>query len=391
MSNETESLSRRRLLAQGGATLAVLHLFDSGLLAQVWSESAGEDLVPFLDQPPPPPQPALQEINKLNWQELSSWITANDGFFKVAHYDQPEIDADSYRLEITGLVRRRSSFSLSEIRSMPKREIVYTLECAGNNGFDWFTGGIGNARWAGTPLAPLLARAGVLDEAIEVVFYGADSGEEEFGRQKVPQSFARSMSIEDASDPELLLCYEMNGEPLPRGNGYPVRLIAPGWFGVANVKWLSRIELWSTRYAGRFMARDYVTVREEPRPGAQPVFTQKVVGRSLIKSVPAKVTRKDGRYRIYGAAWGAPIERVEVQIDGGAWQAATIDQGQGERYAWKFWHLDWHQPPAGEHTITCRAIDDKGLVQPTADDPVVAKRLTYWENNGQVTRRLSVS
>jgi hypothetical protein len=118
------------------------------------------------------------------------------------------------------------------------------------------------------------------------------------------------------------------------------------------------------------------------------VWLQTSVGRALLKSVPAKVTRSDGQHRIIGAAWGAPIERVEVRIDDGPWQTATIDQSEQAAFAWKMWSLDWPDAAPGEHSITSRAIDAAGNVQPAPDDPVIAGKHTYWESNGQVTRRV---
>jgi hypothetical protein len=138
------------------------------------------------------------------------------------------------------------------------------------------------------------------------------------------------------------------------------------------------------------MARDYVTIREEQRDG-ETVWMETSVGRALLKSVPAKVTRKDGQYRIVGAAWGAPIQRVEVQIDGGPWMPATIDRREEAEFAWKIWSLDWQNPPTGEHSITSRAIDTAGNIQPAMDDPRIAMKRTYWESNGQVTRRVRLS
>ena len=132
---------------------------------------------------------------------------------------------------------------------------------------------------------------------------------------------------------------------------------------------------------GRFMARDYVTIREEPRDG-ETVWMETSVGRALLKSVPAKVTRKTGQYRIVGAAWGAPIQRVEVQIDAGAWVPATIDRSQDDEFAWKIWFLDWERPTPGEHTITSRTADTAGNIQPAMDDPRIAKKHIYWESNG---------
>jgi DMSO/TMAO reductase YedYZ molybdopterin-dependent catalytic subunit len=299
------------------------------------------------------------------------------------------IDAQAWTLEIGGEVAQPLSFTLEQLRARPRREVVFTLECSGNHGFPWFIGGIGTAEWAGTPLAPVLEEAGVLDDGREVVFFGADEGEEEVREIKTVQNFGRSMSLADAMNPENILCYEMNGAPLPEANGFPLRLIAPGWFGIANVKWLQRIDVRSSRYMGRFMAQDYVTLREEQRDG-ETLWLQTSVGRALLKSVPAKVTRTDGRYQIVGAAWGAPVERVEVRIDDGPWRTATIDRSEEAAFAWKPWSLDWPDPTPGEHSITSRAIDSDGNVQPAPDDPVIAGKHTYWESNGQVTRRVRI-
>src|SRR5919109_413151 len=244
---------------------------------------------------------------------------------------------------------------LRDLKARVRQEVIFTLECSGNRP-QLSHGAVGTAKWAGTPLAPILQEAGVTDKGIEVVFVGSDMGEEEIRGIKMPQHFARSMSLADAMSPNNLLCYEMNGEPLPQPNGFPLRLIAPGWYGIANVKWLKRIEVRDTRYMGRFMARDYVTIREEPRDG-ETVWVETSVGRTLLKSVPAKVTRKDGQYQIVGAAWGAPIQRVEVQIDSGPWLPATIDRREEAEFAWKIWSLEWQNPSPGAHTIVSRAID----------------------------------
>ena len=229
----------------------------------------------------------------------------------------------------------------------------------------------------------------MLPEGREVVFWGADAGEETVREIKMPQHFARSMSLADAMSSDNLLCHAMNGAPLPPTNGFPLRLIAPGWFGIANVKWLTRIEVRNARLMNRFMARDYVTIREARHDG-EPVWSETSVGRALLKSVPAKVVRADGRYRIVGAAWGAPIDRVEVRIDDGPWVAANIDRSEDSPFAWKIWSLDWDGPAQGEHTVTSRAVDTAGRVQPAPDDPVIANKHTYWESNGQVTRHVRI-
>jgi DMSO/TMAO reductase YedYZ molybdopterin-dependent catalytic subunit len=378
--------SRREFIVTSSAAIAVLT--QSGILAHAFPSLAGEEVIPWLDQPPENPVPEVV-ANQLQWEKLNSWLTPNEEFFSIAHYDRPVIEAAGWKLEIGGLVERPLSLTLDELKARPRQEVVFTVECSGNHGFPWFQGGIGNARWAGTPLAAVLSDAGVLQNGIEVVFYGADTGEEIVREVKLKQNFARAMSLSDAMNPNNLLCYEMNGAPLPAANGFPLRVIAPGWYGIANVKWLTRIEVRPTRLMNRFMARDYVTIREETRDG-DTVWVENSVGRALLKSVPAKVTRKDGQYRIIGAAWGAPIDRVEVQIDQGPWQPATLDRSKQAEYAWTIWSLDWTDPAPGEHAITARAVDTTGNVQPSMDDPIIAKKHTYWESNGQVTRRVRI-
>jgi DMSO/TMAO reductase YedYZ molybdopterin-dependent catalytic subunit len=387
-------VSRRTFLTRGSALLAALALLDSPLFAEIWRVSEGENVIPFLDQAPAPPDAAVRQYGDLNtrhWEQLSSWITPNEDFFTVSHYNRPILKAEEWRLHIGGLVERPISLTLDQIQARPRQEVVFTLECGGNHGFEWFTGGIGNAKWAGTPLAPILQAAGIKKNGIEVVFFGCDEGEEEVREIKMKQNFSRSMSVEEALAPANLLCYEMNGQPLSSLHGFPLRLIAPGWYGVANVKWLKRIEIVDKRWAGRFMAKDYVTIRREPRENGEIVWTQKSVGPALLKSVTAKVTMKNGKHRIYGAAWGRPIQRVEVRIDEGAWRMATIDRGHEHEFAWKFWHMDWEDAAAGEHTITSRAIDRTGEVQPAMSDPIIANKHTYWESNGQLTRRIRIA
>jgi DMSO/TMAO reductase YedYZ molybdopterin-dependent catalytic subunit len=386
---DTGDISRRKLLRQGGAALAGLALVQSPWLADAFPQRPDEEVVPWLDQPPANPSGGVVE-NLPRWEDLASWLTPTDKFFSVGHYNKPVINEKDWTLEITGLVERPRTYTLSQLRARPRQEVIFTLECSGNHGFPWFTTGIGTATWAGTSLASILQDAGVGQKGIEVVFWGSDAGEEEVRKIKMTEHFARSMSLADAKNPNNLLCYEMNGAQLPQPHGFPLRLIAPGWYGIANVKWLKRIEVRDTRYMGRFMARDYVTLREEQR-GGETVWAQTSVGRALLKSVPAKVTRKTGQYRIVGAAWGAPIARVEVQIDGGTWVLATIDRSQAAEFAWVIWYLDWKSASPGEHAIASRAIDTQGNIQPAPGDPRIAKKHTYWESNGQVTRQIRIT
>jgi DMSO/TMAO reductase YedYZ molybdopterin-dependent catalytic subunit len=359
---QSSTLSRRELLAAGGATLAGLALLNTRFAAAAPALQADAEVIPWLDQMAENPVPQVI-ANQLVWEEVDSWITPNDKFFSIAHYNRPEIDAETWQLEVTGLVKKPLTLTLDQLKARKKQEVTYTLECSGNHGLPFFWGGIGNARWAGASLADLLKEAGVQESGSEVVFYGADEGEQTVREITMTQSFARSLSIQDAMNPNNLLCYEMNGKPLPQPNGFPLRLIAPGWYGIANVKWLKRIELRDTRFMGHFMARDYVTIRKEEH-NAEEVWTESSVGRALLKSAPVRVVRQNGKLTIQGAAWGAPIRQVEVKSDNGNWQRAKLDLSQRGDFAWKFWTLDWPNPSPGEHTITSRATDRAGNVQP---------------------------
>ncbi len=385
-------LPRREFILQGSAALGALAFFHSRF-AHAFPSRAGETVIPWLDQPSPNPVPAVIQ-SQLVWEDLDSWVTPNDKFFSIAHFDRPTIDANAWKLEIDGLVKKPLSLSLADLKARPRQEVIFTLECSGNHGFPFFTGGIGNARWAGTPLAAILEEAGVKENGIEVVFWGTDVGDialkDDVRDVKMHQNFARSMSLTDAMSPNNILCYEMNGAALPEPNGFPVRLIAPGWYGIANVKWLKRIEIRNTRFMSLLMGRDYVTIREEEHDG-ETVWAETSVGRALLKSAPARVTRSDAGYRISGAAWGAPIAKVEAKIDDGPWLEATIDHGEEAEFAWIIWYLDWQNPAPGEHSVTSRAITASGQVQPAMDDPLIAKKHTYWESNGQVTRRIRIA
>ena len=344
--------------------------------------ASGETLIPFLDV-----QPAG---NMLRWEQLTSWITPNDQLFSVSHYGTPEIDASKWRLEVSGLVKNAKTFSLAEIKSRRRKTVTATLECSGNSSSPGFMGAIGNVKWMGTPLAPLLRECDPLQRVIEVVFFGADEKVEKIRDKEYSQNFARSLSIGDAMRDDIILAYEMNGEPLNRAHGAPVRLVVPGWFGIAWIKWLTRIEVLDRRYMSKYMAREYVTIRGEERDG-KTIWRETSVGPMDVKSIIARaVRRKDDSIRFSGAAWtdGTPLKGVEVKIDDNAWTPARLDSKQRSKYSWTFFHYDWVQPSFGEHRVVSRAIDFHGRVQPSADDPEIALKRTYWEANQQWPRRI---
>ena len=385
-----KEMPRREFITTSAAALAGLAAVLASRHADAFPSRSGEEVLKWVDQLPPNPVPEVIK-NQLVWEDLDSWITPNDKFFSIAHFNRPVIDEKSWKLELDGLVKTPMALSLADLKARPRQEVTFTIECSGNTGLPFFNGGIGNARWAGTPLAPILKEAGVLENGIEVVFWCADEGEiKKADDVKFEQHFARSMSLADAMDPKNILCYEMNGAALPADHGFPLRLIAPGWYGIANAKWLNRIDIRDQRFENRFMGRDYVTLREEEHDG-EIVWVETSVGRARLKSAPARVTHIGDDYQIVGAAWGAPIERVEVKIDDGPWAPATIDRSDEAEFAWTMWSLDWPKPSSGEHTITSRAIGTDGDIQPAMSDPSIAKKHTYWESNGQITRRVKVT
>lgn len=377
------NFSRRELL-KGSVAFAAVAFTNYPLSLFGFSDEEGE-LIPFLDV-----QPAGRPM--LRWQELDSWITPNEKVFAVSHYGQPEVDPEAWRLNIGGLVKKPISLTFDDIKSRPRKDVIATLECSGNSSNPGFMGAIGNVKWTGTPLAPLLRECRLLDRAIEIVFYGADEKMETIRGGEYLQNFARSLARQDALSEEVLLAYEMNGEPLTKEHGAPVRLVVPGWFGIAWIKWLTRIEALDRRFMGKYMAREYVTLRGEEIDG-RTVWRETSVGPIDVKSIIARAIRRDGgAVRFQGAAWtdGTPLKSVEVKIDEGPWKAARIQNERNAKYAWRFFTFDWKQPTPGEHKVVSRAIDAAGRIQPSAEDPEIKLKRTYWEASQQYPRTIRI-
>ncbi|MBI2946088.1 MAG: sulfite oxidase [Verrucomicrobia bacterium] len=380
------SLSRRELIKGSSLAFAAMALGRFPLLALGDGSEEGE-VIPFLDiQPVNPARPMLK------WQDLTDWVTPTDRVFAVSHYGEGKVDLSAYRLEISGLVKHAKALTLDDIKARKRKTVTATLECSGNSSNPGFMGAIGNVRWTGTPLAPLLKDCAPLSRAIEVVFFGADEKVEKIRDKDYSQNFARSLSLTEARREDILLAYEMNGEPLPKNHGAPLRLVVPGWFGIAWVKWLTRIELLDRRYMSKYMAREYVTIRGEEK-GGKTIWRETSVGPMDVKSVIARAVRlKDGTVRLAGAAWtdGTPLQRVDVKIDDGAWRPAKIGRAPESKYAWKFFGFDWPRPAPGEHRVVSRAIDAEGRAQPGPDDPEIKLKRTYWEANQQWPRKLRI-
>lgn len=384
----TNSIDRRDLLR---SALALGGIASLGTLLQpaLPALAQGETVVPFTDVPDSfQPGPMGRDMLSLDTREIRSFLTANEEFFVVQHYGQPEgIDRDRHRLEIRGLVDEPTDYRLADLRSRHRFEQVVAFECGGNSP-RLFYGLVGNARWGGVRLRDLLEASRPKSSATEVVFFGADRGQEEIRRTEVEQSFARSLALGDALRSEVMIADTMNGEPLPHAHGAPFRLIVPGHYGVAQVKWLSRIELWDRRFMGRFMARDYVTLRPH-RSDNESRWLESSVSRIRLTSVIVRVSEQAGMHQVFGLALtdGTALEAIEIQVDGGSWQRATLDE-QATQYSWKLFTWSWPTPSPGEHTLVSRAIDANGSVQPVAAD--LEGKVTRWENNAQFARTVRV-
>lgn len=388
MSDERK-IDRREVLKKGLALGGIA--VTAGM--PFWSKLAlaqGEELVPFTDMPEnfsaPPVTPG--GIHFLDTRHIDSFYTSNDDFYIIQHYNQPAIANDDYRLRITGLVNQPLEFTLAELKRMEKFEIVAGFECGGNRR-EMFHGLVGNAKWGGVRLRDLLGEAGVQDAGIEVVFYGSDKGTEKIRNVDVEQAFGRSMHIDDALRADVMVAYEMNGVPLPLYHGAPVRLIVPGWYGIANVKWLEHIHVQNTRYMGRFMARDYVTLSKVDVGGVER-WDESSVTRIQLKSIVTRVTRSNGSHQVSGFVLndGTPLKSIEVKIDDGPWQSAQVDQ-ESSKYSWKRFTFTWHGATPGEHSLVSRVTDRNGQVQPTVDE--MPEKRTRWENNAQYVRTVMIS
>jgi DMSO/TMAO reductase YedYZ molybdopterin-dependent catalytic subunit len=298
-------------------------------------------------------------------------VTPTGLHYQVLHFDIPEVDPGTWRLAITGHVARSLELTLDDIRRRPSVTLPVTMECAGNGrglyeprpmSLPWLHEAIGTAEWTGTPLWPLIEEAGPTAEALELAFRGADRG---FQNQD-EHDYGRSLSLADARRPELMLVYAMNGEPLQPQHGFPLRLLVPGWYGMTSVKWLRSIEAISEPFDGYQQATAYHYKRDADDPG-EPVTRLRVRALMIPPGIPDFFTRQRvadaGRIGLAGRAWsgGAPIERVEVGIDG-EWHEAWIGRAAGE-FAWRPWSFEW-DATVGEHELSCRATDAAGNTQP---------------------------
>jgi DMSO/TMAO reductase YedYZ molybdopterin-dependent catalytic subunit len=304
-------------------------------------------------------------------------------FFKRNHFPIPSV-GPGWRLHVGGLVERPLQLALDELRALPATSLKATLECAGNGrtslmppteGEPWGLGAVSTADWTGVPLADVLDRAQPLAEASHVVMRGADAGPVR-GRDDVIR-FERSLSLDEARDTGAILAYEMNGEPLPVDHGFPLRVIVPGWYGVASVKWLTEIEVTCDVFDGYFQSDRYVYEwTRERRTVREPVTRQRV--RSVIVSPVDGARIAGAELVVRGLAWSghAPVVRVEVAVGDREWEDAKLGDGS-EHLAWRWWELRTRPPGRGSVAIRARATDAAGFVQPERPE---WNRLGYGAN-----------
>lgn len=300
-------------------------------------------------------------------------VTPTGMHYLLIHYDIPEGNLSEWRLKVGGLVGRPLNLTLEEVKKRPAKTIAVTMECAGNGralyaprriSQPWFFEAIGTAEWTGTPLRGILEEAGVRHDAAEIVFAGLDRGVE--GSEV--QYYQRSLTVSEAVREDVLLAYEMNGEPLQPQHGHPLRLLVPGWYGMTSVKWLERIEAVAEPFQGYQMLRVYRYSQAADEPG-EAVTLIRVRALMIPPGIPDFLTRtrlvQAGPVTLTGKAWAGrlSVSRVEVSSNGGStWSEAKLEEPLSP-YAWRTWTFRWNATP-GMHTLCVRATDSEGNVQP---------------------------
>jgi DMSO/TMAO reductase YedYZ molybdopterin-dependent catalytic subunit len=314
--------------------------------------------------------------------QVDSYLTPTELFYVRSHFPAPRLDLASYRLRIDGAVRNPLSLSYQQLRDMPSETRVAILECAGNSrvflvpqvaGAQWELGAVGNAEWTGVPLRALLERAGLEEDACEIVLEGADRGTPaEPPTPPGPISYARSVPRDKALQPEVLIAYRMNGRDLPLDHGYPVRAVVPGHYGMASVKWLTHVHAVREPFQGYWQTSDYGYW--DYRDG-MPV--RRALGEIRLKSQIARprvyeTLAPNQAYVVFGAAWAGEtgVTGVAVSTDGGRTWAEAEFLDPAQRHAWRRWKFDWRTPTKpGRYTLLARARDADGGVQPDEHDP----------------------
>ena len=381
----------RRSVITGGlaiAGLGVLNLPEWVLPAL----AQGETVVPFTDIPDNVRWETPPDRRLLDVRTIDGPVTPKDKFATTQHYGHPVVDPATFKLKVSGLVDKPKALSLDDLKKLGSIDLVAGFECSGNRGP--LQGLCGNGRWTGVPLKTVLDAAAVKPAAREFVFFGADKGPEEieWRTQKftLEQQYGRSLTREKALSPDPFLAWALNGEPLTRHQGSPLRLIVPGWYGMANVKWLAQVHVQEEQYLGKFQARWYRTLRGETIDGEMK-WKESAITHMNPKSFVARVTKNGSSCKVLGVILndGTPIKSIEVKVDDGPWQPAALDPSTKEKYSWKLFTYTWNGATPGEHTIVSRVTDAKGVVQPTEKD--LENKKSFLEQNSQAPRKLRIA
>jgi DMSO/TMAO reductase YedYZ molybdopterin-dependent catalytic subunit len=327
------------------------------------------------------PAPIVRQKSPLNveypFSALSGWLIPADQFYVRNHFPTPRLDAQDWRLTVTGAVQRALTLDLSALKAMPVTELAAVMECAGNGrvfyeppkeGLQWQNGAVGNALWSGVLLREILAAAGVKEDAAEVVLIGADSGLIDAGKKTAspgPIAFARSLPLAKAMSDGVLLAYAMNNEPLGIEHGFPLRAAVGGWYGMAWVKWLVEIRVVEQPFAGYWQARDYIRWRRDLGEPTLAPLTEMEVKAQIAQPVSGAVVRVGRPVRVFGAAWSgeAGLRQVLVSTDGMSWHEARL-LGPETPFGWRLWDYAWTPPASGHYGLRCRAVDGSGATQP---------------------------
>lgn len=301
---------------------------------------------------------------------LGTPLTPTGAHFVRSHFDAPSIESAAVPIAVDGAVAERLSLSVAELRALPQQSVTMTMECAGDSrltmqplprGLPFRHGAVSTASWTGVPLGLLLDRAGVRDDVVEIVVSGADRGTPEGAPH--PIAYARALPLDKARDPSVLLALEMNGAPLPLDHGAPVRLVVPGWYGMASVKWVARVTATTEPFDGWYQTERYVYL--DARGEKRPVDVARV--KSLVVAPEDGTTLTRGRVAVWGWAWSgaAAVTFVEVALDDGPWRAARLDRVLAP-HAWQRFRVEVDVRTGGRHTLRSRARDGAGEVQPEA-------------------------
>lgn len=335
---------------------------------------------------------AAPENSETPLDAVLSWVTPTRLFFVRNHFPAPEIDLRTWRLRLEGCVERPMEWTWEELTALPCRTVFATVECAGNGrsflqprvaGVPWGAGAIGHAEWTGIPVRALLEEAGVKPDATEVAFEGADRGSE--SDHPEPMSFARSLPLKKALHRDTLLAIRMNGELLDANHGFPVRLFVPGWYGVASVKWLTRMEVLNRPFRGYFQTTKYTFQRRTSAGIETEIIGPMQVKSEIIRPRSGEVLGA-GTNRIFGIAWAGEeaVARVEVSTDGGrSWSDADLIGPQAP-YSWNLWEYLWEVPAAGNYPLLARAVSATGRVQPEEHEPLNGGYMIHFSRPAEV-------